>query len=845
MPAAPRHSRFLRFAALLATLGTLAPIARATSYYVSSSTGDDANAGTDAASPWRTLGKVNQTALAAGDRVYLLGGDSFADAGLAFGPTDTGTASNPIVVTSYGTGRATIAPTVQPGISIHNTAGITVSELDLTGTGQPAINVTHALGVSLLCDFTDGRKLAGITLEDLGISGFYQGILVGATDPSFSGFQDVTINDCTVHDCLADGIVTYGYYPGSATQQSHQNLRVLATTVYRCFGDLQTTASTSGSGIVMSGTIGGLIDRCIAHDNGGTSGQLHGGGPVGIWCWGCAGVTIQHCLVYNESTNQTAGDGGGFDIDGGATDCTIQYCYSYNNAGPGYEIVEFLGAPPLANATVRYNLSWMDGRAGQPSLSAWSGHTDAASFSGGRFYNNTVVSAGTSNPVIRQISYSGPFSVLFANNVLLATGGAQLVDIAENTASYTFAGNLYYSSGANPQWNWGSTTYASLAAWRAAPGNPKTQGQTTLGLYADPQLTAPSAGFAATNIDDLLTMTALVPLTGSPAIDAGQDLTTAAFGSLAVGDGDFVGTPIPSTHYDIGAYDLSATPAASGGARLVNISTRSYCGGGNNVAIGGFVISGSAPKQVLLRAVGPSLATAGVPAAEVLADPVIELHDAIHGNTIIATDDNWSDSDGPGIVAAANRVGATPLADSDDKSSALLLTLNPGVYSFVVSGKNNTTGIVLTEVYDADASPGGSTLANISGRCNGGTGNNVAIAGFVVSGSTPKRVLLRAVGPSLASQGIAAADTMADPYLEVHDALHGNGTIANNDDWTANANSTAIVAAAHRIGATAFDASDTKSAALLLTLDPGVYSFVVSGRNNTTGIVLAEVYDAD
>lgn len=281
-------------------------------------------------------------------------------------------------------------------------------------------------------------------------------------------------------------------------------------------------------------------------------------------------------------------------------------------------------------------------------------------------------------------------------------------------------------------------------------------------------------------------------------------------------------------------------------SQLVNISTRALGGTGNNVTIGGFVVSGTTPKHYLIRAVGPTLTTQGIGESEVMVDPMVELHDALHGNTIIGTDDNWGDAtNADDIVSVGRQIGATAFAAGDTTSSALLLTLNPGIYTFVAQGKANTTGVVLIEVYDADTSDNGTSLVNISSRARASTGNGVAIGGFVVNGNVPKHLLVRAVGPTLTTQGIKDTEVLLDPTIEVHDALHGNAIIATNDNWGDNSNASDIVATGARIGATPFAVTDTTSSALLLTVQPGVYSFVANGKGGTSGIVLVEVYDAD
>jgi hypothetical protein len=170
----------------------------------------------------------------------------------------------------------------------------------------------------------------------------------------------------------------------------------------------------------------------------------------------------------------------------------------------------------------------------------------------------------------------------------------------------------------------------------------------------------------------------------------------------------------------------------------------------------------------------------------------------------------------------------------------MLMTLDPGVYTFIAKGKNNTSGIVLIEVYDADVS--GSSFAGIASRALSVTGNNVAIGGFVVTGTAPKQVMMRAVGSSLVVQGLPESELLLDPTIELH---RGSTILATNDNWDDNDNAAAIVTEGARIGATPLGTNDTKSAVLLMTLQPGVYSFIVKGANNSTGLVLVEVYDAD
>lgn len=273
------------------------------------------------------------------------------------------------------------------------------------------------------------------------------------------------------------------------------------------------------------------------------------------------------------------------------------------------------------------------------------------------------------------------------------------------------------------------------------------------------------------------------------------------------------------------------TPAPSDPTqnKLVNISTRSYVGTGGNIMIAGFVIGGSQPKQVLIRASGPTLSQFGV--GGVLDDPVLILH---AGQTEIARNDDWS-SDADRIEGAARMVNAFAWPRGS-KDAALLVTLNPGAYTAHVTGKNNTTGVALIEVFEADQVTTDARLINISTRSEVRTGGEIMIAGFVISGSTPKRVFIRASGPALSDFGVSGV--LADPILAINS---GQTEIAQNDDW--GSNQATIEAAVAQTGAFAWKRG-SKDSALVLTLAPGAYTALVRGKADTTGVALIEVFEA-
>jgi len=265
------------------------------------------------------------------------------------------------------------------------------------------------------------------------------------------------------------------------------------------------------------------------------------------------------------------------------------------------------------------------------------------------------------------------------------------------------------------------------------------------------------------------------------------------------------------------AYDALVVHVTSR-ASMGNISTRVDVLNGESVSIGGFIIAGNVAKNVIIRGMGPSLASVGVQGA--LADPTLELRDS-SGN-LLQANDNWKDTQ-------EQAIRATMLAPSDDLESAILAALQPGAYTAILRGKNNTTGIGLVEVYDLQPAPS-SKLANISTRGSVGLGEHVMIGGLILLGADPARILFRAIGPSLAGAGIQSA--LADPQLELFDA---QGTrIATNNNWKESQQTV--------IQATGLAPSVDAEAAILADLNPGNYTGVVSGVNGGTGIALIEAY---
>jgi hypothetical protein len=245
---------------------------------------------------------------------------------------------------------------------------------------------------------------------------------------------------------------------------------------------------------------------------------------------------------------------------------------------------------------------------------------------------------------------------------------------------------------------------------------------------------------------------------------------------------------------------------------------------GDNVGIGGFIVTGTGPKHVLLRAIGPSLTASGVPDA--LADPVLELHGP--GAFVTVIDDNWRDDPAQEALIIASGIQPT-----NDLEAAIDATLLPGIYTGIIRGKNNTLGVGLIEVYDlSQGAP--AKMANISTRAFVSTGSNIVIGGFLLGGgSANDHVVVRGIGPSLAAQGVP--NVLADPVLELRD---GNGALlVSNNDWHDNP-----VQASELMAVGLAPTNDLESG-ISTTLPPGPYTALLAGQSDGVGVGLVEVYD--
>lgn len=263
----------------------------------------------------------------------------------------------------------------------------------------------------------------------------------------------------------------------------------------------------------------------------------------------------------------------------------------------------------------------------------------------------------------------------------------------------------------------------------------------------------------------------------------------------------------------------SPTPAS---AQALNISTRMRVETGNNVLIGGFIVTGTAPKNVAARGIGPSLIPFGVPDA--LTDPTLELHD--NTGALLAQSDNWQDN--PSHAAQLSSLG---LALQDPAESGIVALLQPGAYTAVLAGKNGGTGVGLVEIYDVNQQAN-SQLANISTRGFVLTGTNVMIGGFILGGANDTHVVARGIGPSLAQ---IVSPVLVDPTIELHNS---NGALlVSNDNWQDDS------ASAAQLVALGLAPHSPAESGIYVTLSPGAFTAILAGKDGGTGIGLIEIYN--
>lgn len=531
-------------------------------FYVSP-TGNDANSGLYPDTAWKTVQKVNQIKLRAGDRVLFEGGKKFQGP-ILLDSEDQGVANNPIIFGSYdlsASGPATIAAGTGIGIDVHNTSSLKITELQIIGDG---VDQNSASGIRLLSSQNGGS--VDIEIENVEISGFGKyGISIG-TWKSLTGYRNVRILGSSFHGNRLAGIFTWG--PWGPGIYAHSDILIRDCTAY----DMK-----YGSGITLSSVDGGIVERCVAYENG-----ERVSGAVGIWAWDCNMIVFQ----FNESyRNRTIGvDGDGFDFDGGVTNSIMQYNYSHDNDSAGFLLAQYAYAPQaMENITIRYNISENDCRKrGYGAIHIWN-NEGAARISNVRIYQNTVYMASNPGQNVVEISdhalldskaprstvrhassaiaiISRTTDVSVYNNLFVATEGRTLVSVVAGQESLRFQNNAYWTDSDFFQVDWDGVVYGSLTEWLQAAKDQERMGSRILAIQADPMLEAPGTGGTLGKPDLLSTLTAYKLKKGSPLTGRGMDLKS-TFG-IDPGSRCFFGTPVAqSGSPDIGAH-LALEPSS-------------------------------------------------------------------------------------------------------------------------------------------------------------------------------------------------------------------------------------------------------------------------------------------
>jgi Right handed beta helix region len=505
------------------------------SYYVSPS-GNDSNSGVSSSKPWKTLARVNSASLPPGTCVLLQGGATFSGE-LYLNPADAGSAEQPVTVTSYGNGRATISAGAGTGVYVYDTAGVDFEDINVVGNGY---STNTGSGFNFYNDVPGAVRYSGITITDASVSGFGQsGILIGGegSDGSESGFAQVTVESVTTDANGDAGLQLYGAGNSDAATYANADVLVDDVTSYGNVG-IANKGNNSGNGIVLGDVDNATIEDSTAYDNGADN-NYPNGGPVGIWAYDGTDVTIEHCTSYDNKS--ATSDGDGFDLDGGISDSVMEYNYSYDNNGAGFLVFEYDGARPLTDAVVRYNISKDDARVGSDGGIAIG--SDGTPVNGVDVYSNTVFttpSPGATPAGIRV--WTGALDVLVADNIIETTGGVPLVSV-ESGASARFLGNDYFPDGSpflvyvggSDYSDSAATAYQSLAAWQQATGV-ETLGGVTVGQTVNPK-------FAGNPLSPAVTPSTFLLQSGSPLYQTGVSLA-----SLGIDGGglDYFGKSVPS-----------------------------------------------------------------------------------------------------------------------------------------------------------------------------------------------------------------------------------------------------------------------------------------------------------
>jgi hypothetical protein len=520
-------------------------------YYVTS-TGKDQNPGT-LDRPWRTVTPANKFDFEPGDKLLFQGNQG----GHTYGTLQLQKNDFGLTVKSYS-GVATLT-----GIYAYNVGDIIIDTLNLRGPGVTGNNIS---GIEFYMDSLSATDLNNVTIQNVTVSNFgANGIVIGAwlTD---KGYNNVKVLNSSVYDNGRDGFATYGYNQF----YNHTNLYVKNVKAYRNYGRLDITTTNTGSGVIVGGFDGGLVEYCEAYENG-KNNRATGGGPQGFWCYDAKNIIFQYSVSHDNRAGRVV-DGGGFDIDGGSQNCIIQYCYSYNNDGPGYAFFDHGSTNQFDNNIIRYNISQNDARANaHGAIMMWANYSTNR-IKNSQIYNNSIYVTTSSRASLRfpvGVYFKGSNfqNISLFNNIIYTTDTIRT--LTGSTSAITYSNNNYF----NPH----NTTVTYKIG----------------GVNVDPQFTTPGGGKAG-----------YVLKPPSPMVDVAKPTIMKA---------DIIGTPVPLyAGYDIGAYESTYKPplADAGSDKATTLPTNSVTLNGSGTNGDGTIVAYHWTKTA-----GPTQFTINTPTA--------------------------------------------------------------------------------------------------------------------------------------------------------------------------------------------------------------------------------------
>ncbi len=838
----------------------------------------------DSATNW--FGGVGNTSASATISGSTGGGGGTASVPVVSNATVTGTVGTPIAnvqVNATNSPTSFSAPNLATyGLSISNT-GVISGTPTMTATNATVnVTATNSAGTSAAATITLNISAASSGGGTTSVPVVSNASVTGTVGTPIANVQVNATNSPTSFS--APGLATYGLSISNTgvisgtptTTATSATVNVTATnsagTSAPATITLNISAASSGGGggttsipVVSNASVTGTVGTPIANVQVNATNSPTSFSAPGLATYG---LSISNTGVIS-GTPTTAANGATVSVTasnsaGASTAATITLNIHTSTAGGGVTV----GAPIVFSAS----LTVPSGAAMQYQVTAtnhptafklW-GAPDDLTISSTGLITGTPIRTGTYLLIVTATNSSGASAGTITLNVGSAgsTKKTQTVSIippvSDIFVGQTLALSATSSSGL-------PVTYAVISGDGTLIGNNlviNSAGSVTVRAAQAGDATYAAASADATftaikraqsvNLSSIPTMTHTDgKLTLSATADSGLPITYSVVSGPATVSGNtvtFTGTGtvvIRAVQSGNSQYDSATnniTIAANPVPRLINISTRAKVSAGDadGATIAGFVVTGTTPKQILVRAVGPGLTAFGIKSP--LADPTLKLFDS-KGN-VVATNSGWNDD--AQVSAAGDSAGAFKLAKGS-KDAAILATLQPGAYTVQVQSTANN-GTVLIEVYDVTANAAVPTkqLINISTRGMVGTGDDALIGGFVVSGNESKKVLIRAVGPGLSTYGVNGV--LSDPIVTVY---KDGAVIATNDNWGTQTATGSVVSSKTAADITAADtasgafplASGSADAALVLTLQPGNYTVIVSGASNGTGNALMEVYE--